>query len=261
MRWFDVVGALVGLAVFSPWLLALAVAILVDDGRPLFFRQERLGRGRRPFEILKLRTMRDGKVTRVGRWLRASGLDELPQFLNVLRGDIAVVGPRPLTQADVTRLGWDGTRCDFRWSVPPGITGLAQVYGARGARYSLRMDRIYARRRDAWVDVKLIALSFVINALGKRRVRRYLADHRKRRLRRLSTATTTEVLARPDRMGFNFNTFYKDKAPRVSRPAPGDDREHLDPQLRQLVPQVHGHRDGPRADCRRYRPDHRQRRL
>jgi lipopolysaccharide/colanic/teichoic acid biosynthesis glycosyltransferase len=173
----DRVAALGGLLLFAPALVLIALAILLDDGGPMLFRQARLGLRRRPFSILKFRTMRDGRVTRVGRVLRQSGLDELPQFVNVLRGEIAVVGPRPLTQADVTRLGLDGAAFDFRWAVPPGITGMAQVYGARGLKFTLRMDRLYSRRRGIVLDAKLIALSFVINALGKRRVRRWLMPH------------------------------------------------------------------------------------
>ena len=91
-------------------MAVIAAAILLDDGRPVLFRQERLGHRRRPFHILKFRSMRDGRVTRVGRVLRATGLDELPQFVNILRGDMSAVGPRPLTADDVARLGWSGPR-------------------------------------------------------------------------------------------------------------------------------------------------------
>src|SRR5687767_15494704 len=90
-------------------------AVLVDDGGPVRFRPPRLGRRRRPFSILKIRTMRDGRVTRVGTALRATGLDEIPQFLNILSGEMSAVGPRPLTEADVRRLGWTGVEFDFRW--------------------------------------------------------------------------------------------------------------------------------------------------
>jgi lipopolysaccharide/colanic/teichoic acid biosynthesis glycosyltransferase len=118
---------------------------------------------------------RDGCVTRVGRLLRATGLDELPQFINVLRGEMSAVGPRPLVEADVVRLGWSETRHDVRWSVPPGLTGLAQVFGTRAARTSLFMDLRYVARRSLWLDVRLIALSFAVNAVGKQRVRALLA--------------------------------------------------------------------------------------
>ena len=173
-RAFDVVGASLGLIFFAPALAAAALAILLDDGGPVLFRQRRLGLGRRPFTILKLRTMRDGRVTRVGGLLRATGIDELPQLVNVLRGEMSAVGPRPLTPADVERLGWGEESADFRWCAPPGLTGLAQVAGAGSARKSLRLDRYYLARQSLWLDVRLVLVSFAVNALGKRRARRLL---------------------------------------------------------------------------------------
>lgn len=160
---------------FAPVMAVVAAAILLDDGTPIVFRQERLGRGRRPFRIVKFRSMRNGRITRVGRVLRATGLDELPQFINILRGDMSAVGPRPLTEADVTRLGWIARSHDVRWSVLPGLTGLAQVTGASCGRASLGLDRLYVARRGFWLDVRLVAASFVVNALGKRRTRQLLA--------------------------------------------------------------------------------------
>src|SRR5262245_8814827 len=173
-RVFDLVGAAGGLLFFGPICLLIALAILLEDGRPVLFRQSRLGARRRPFTILKFRSMRHGGVTRVGRLSRATGLDELPQFINVLRGEMSAVGPRPLVDADVTRLGWTGLRHDFRWQVPPGLTGLAQVIAPQASRASLLLDRLYIVRRTVWLDVLLVALSFVVNALGKARVRELL---------------------------------------------------------------------------------------
>jgi lipopolysaccharide/colanic/teichoic acid biosynthesis glycosyltransferase len=177
-RLFDVAGALGGLLFFSPVIVAVAAAILADDGRPVLFAQARLGRGRRPFTILKFRSMRDGRVTRVGRLLRATGLDELPQFLNILRGDMSAVGPRPLTADDVARLGWTAPRHDFRWRVAPGLTGLAQLAGPPSPAGALVLDRWYVGRRTLRLDVRLIALSFAVNALGKTRVQRWLSSDR-----------------------------------------------------------------------------------
>jgi len=171
-RLFDLVGAVGGLLAFSPAIAIITAAIIIEDGRPVLFRQSRLGRRRRPFTILKFRSMRDGRVTRVGRVLRATGLDELPQFINILRGDMSAVGPRPLTEADAERLGWMAPRYDFRWRVAPGLTGLAQVTEARSGRMSIGLDRRYVARQSLWLDVRLVAVSFAINALGKRRVRR-----------------------------------------------------------------------------------------
>jgi len=131
---FDVCGAVGGLLFFGPVMMCVAAAILLDDGRPVFFKQSRLGRGRRLFEIVKFRSMRDGRVTRTGRVLRATGLDELPQFLNILRGDLSAVGPRPVTEADAARFGWTGPSAAARWRLEPGLTGLGQLAEAGEAR-------------------------------------------------------------------------------------------------------------------------------
>jgi lipopolysaccharide/colanic/teichoic acid biosynthesis glycosyltransferase len=178
-RLFDLVGAAGGLLAFSPAMAVIAGAILLEDGFPVLFRQERLGRKRQPFTILKFRSMRDGRVTRVGRVLRATGLDELPQFINILHGQMSAVGPRPLTEADVSRLGWMTPRHDFRWRVRPGLTGLAQVIEARSGRLALGLDRRYVARQSLSLDLRLVAVSFAINALGKRRVRRLLVRSRR----------------------------------------------------------------------------------
>src|SRR5580765_378008 len=140
-RLFDVAGACAGLLVFAPVILLAVLAILIDDGRPAFFRQERVGYRRLPFSILKLRTMRDGRITRVGRLLRATGLDEVPQFINILSGEMSAVGPRPLTEADVQRLGWRGAEFDFRWEMKPGLTGVAQIVGPDSPAEALELDR------------------------------------------------------------------------------------------------------------------------
>ena len=173
-RVFDVVGASAGLAAFAPAMAVIAAAVLIDDGRPVLFRQERVGYQRRRFQILKFRSMRDGRITRVGRLLRATGLDELPQFVNILRGDMSAVGPRPLTADDVARLGWTGAQFDFRWACRPGLTGLAQLAGARADEAALVLDRVHAGRWRPSLDCQLIAWSFAVNAFGKIRIRRWL---------------------------------------------------------------------------------------
>jgi lipopolysaccharide/colanic/teichoic acid biosynthesis glycosyltransferase len=172
-RIFDVCGAVGGLLFFGPVMLCVAAAIVLDDGRPVLFRQARLGRGRRTFEIVKFRSMRGGAVTRVGRILRATGLDELPQFLNILRGDLSAVGPRPVTEADAVRFGWLGPSAAPRWRISPGLTGLGQLAG-RSPRESLHLDRCYARHRSVLFDCRLVAASFVVNVLGKSRARKLL---------------------------------------------------------------------------------------
>jgi lipopolysaccharide/colanic/teichoic acid biosynthesis glycosyltransferase len=173
-RAFDVAGAAAGLAVFAPAMAVIAAAILIDDGPPVLFRQERLGYRRRSFHILKFRSMRNGTVTRVGRLLRASGLDEIPQFINILRGEMSAVGPRPLTAADVARFGWDAPAFRFRWTCRPGLTGLAQLRGAHADRDALALDRVHATAWSLTLDCRCIAWSFAVNVVGKARVRRYL---------------------------------------------------------------------------------------
>jgi lipopolysaccharide/colanic/teichoic acid biosynthesis glycosyltransferase len=173
-RAFDLAMLPVAALVFAPVAAPIAAAVLVDDGRPLFFRQARLGLRRRSFHVLKFRTMRDGQVTRVGAWLRRTGLDELPQLFNILRGEMSFVGPRPLTPADVCRLGWTSPRYDFRWRLRPGLTGLAQIRAGVGARSSLAWDRLYGRHRDLVLDVGLLGITFLMNLAGKTRVKRLL---------------------------------------------------------------------------------------
>jgi undecaprenyl phosphate N,N'-diacetylbacillosamine 1-phosphate transferase len=176
-RVFDVIGASAGLVVFAPVMAVIAVAVLFDDGRPVLFRQDRVGRDRTPFRILKFRSMRDRRVTRVGRLLRATGLDEVPQLFNILRGDMSAVGPRPLTADDVVRLGWASPEFDFRWKCRPGLTGLAQLLGAHANDHALRLDRVHADRWSPVLDCQLIAWSFAVNAFGKSRVRRWFRVH------------------------------------------------------------------------------------
>jgi lipopolysaccharide/colanic/teichoic acid biosynthesis glycosyltransferase len=177
-RLFDIAGALAGLVAFAPIMALVAIAVLADDGRPVLFRQERVGHRRRPFVILKFRTMRDGRVTRTGRVLRTCGLDEIPQLFNVLRGEMSAVGPRPLTTADVERLGWCSGEFDFRWAVRPGLTGLAQIAGANSSAESLAFDRAHVAPWRPWLDCRLIALSFAVNAFGKSRVRTWMRRNR-----------------------------------------------------------------------------------
>lgn len=176
-RVFDFAAAAVGIVVLCPVWLTIAALISVEDrGSPLFV-QDRVGFRKRPFPILKFRTMRDGRITRVGRVLRNMGLDELPQLANVLRGEMSLVGPRPLTAADVARLGWDGSAHAPRWSVEPGITGLAQLYAGRGARLSWFLDRRYVESWCPRLDAAIIGLTLIIAVIGKRRVRGWLRSY------------------------------------------------------------------------------------
>ena len=173
-RLIDIALSVVGIITFLPVFLLIPILIRLDDGGPVFFRQARLGQFKRPFRIYKFRSMRDGRVTRIGRWLRRSGLDEIPQFLNIYKGEMSVVGPRPLTLADVQRLGWDTRYYIARWQIKPGLTGLSQLYAGRSAHHSWFYDKAYLKNPHLWLDLQIILLSFAMNVLGKRRVRNWL---------------------------------------------------------------------------------------
>jgi lipopolysaccharide/colanic/teichoic acid biosynthesis glycosyltransferase len=173
-RTLDLVAACAACVTLAPLVVGIAIATWAEDGGAPLFLQTRVGCGRRPFTVVKFRTMAQQRVTRVGAVLRRTGLDELPQFINVWRGEMSMVGPRPLTPADVVRLGWHGNTHDWRFAVPPGITGIAQLLAGSGARTSLRLDRLYLQRQSLGLDVQLITLSFAANLLGKRRIRRWL---------------------------------------------------------------------------------------
>jgi len=158
-RAFDVLVALVGLVIAAPLLAVVAALIWLESGGPVLYRQRRMGYGHRPFVIGKLRTMDDaGRVTRVGRLLRPTGLDELPQLWHVLVGQMSVVGPRPEVLDRVPR--WERELPDYwaRHLMRPGITGWAQVNGLRGdvsiperLRYDLQYLATWSLRVDALV--------------------------------------------------------------------------------------------------------------
>lgn len=160
---------------FAALTSALALAVLLADGRPVFFSQLRVGRGRRPFRIWKLRTMTTGadvsarRPTRLGAWLRHRGLDELPQLFNVLAGDMRLVGPRPLEPRDAERLVARHPPFAARFAVQPGLTGLAQVCQARGVEHNARLDAAWAARASPAFALQLLIRTVWINLVGKRR--------------------------------------------------------------------------------------------
>ena len=193
-RAFDIGLAAIGLLVSAPLWAAVAVTIMLDDGAPIFFRQARWGRGGRRFMALKFRTMHSGaaseqamqatahdpRVTRVGRWLRASALDELPQLWNILQGDMSFVGPRALAINEVQANGPDKALPDeaipgfwARLAVRPGLTGVAQIFADRDIprRHKFRYDLFYIHRQSFWFDLRLILLSFYITFRGRWEVR------------------------------------------------------------------------------------------
>ncbi len=184
-RGFDVALAGAALLVLAPLFAIIAVAIKFDSDGAVFFRQIRIGRGNEMFRMLKFRSMKaegcdgagdrstareDDRVTRVGNFIRKTSLDELPQLLNVLKGDMSVVGPRPhaLGSRAADKLFWEvDTRYWHRHATKPGLTGLAQIRGYRGAtiveddlRNRLQADLEYLENWSIWRDVKIIAMTF-----------------------------------------------------------------------------------------------------
>jgi lipopolysaccharide/colanic/teichoic acid biosynthesis glycosyltransferase len=168
----DRVAAAAALLALLPVLLAVALAVRLDLGRPVLFRQRRPGRFGAPFELLKFRTMRAGsgpdgeRLTRLGRFLRASSLDELPELWNVLRGDMSLVGPRPLLSHYLARYDDEQAR---RHAVRPGLTGWAQVNGrnAVGWEERLAMDVWYVDHRSLALDARIVLKTLVV-VLGRR---------------------------------------------------------------------------------------------
>jgi len=177
-RVLDVIAALVLLLLAAPIWAAVTVALLVAQGRPVFFRQRRTGLGGTPFSMLKFRTMlpdHDGtgtasdhlRVTRIGAFLRATSLDELPNLVNVLRGEMSMVGPRPMLSMFIEHHAEDHHA--LRHSVRPGITGLAQVNGRNELAYVQRFefDLQYVDRRSLVVDAWIVCRT-VPEVLGRR---------------------------------------------------------------------------------------------
>ena len=176
-RILDISLAGLGLFLLAPLLVLVGLAIKLDNPGPVLFRQARKGLNGTPFRIYKFRTMTvqengpvvqqatrdDKRVTRVGRFLRRTSLDELPQLLNVLRGEMSLVGPRPHAVAHDEFYGREIPIYDQRFQVRPGITGWAQVNGARGEtptidcmRRRIELDVWYAQNTSLWLDLQIL---------------------------------------------------------------------------------------------------------
>ena len=158
----------------SPFLLIAMLLIIVLDWQNPVFLQYRLGLNKVTFVIYKLRTMKSGKTTLLGKVFRKCGIDELPQLINIIKGDMNFVGPRPLTQNDVIRLKWNDMQHMQRWSVEPGITGLAQIVNVCDAKVSWENDINYIERRSSALDLKIIWQSALVPFLGKSRVKQHV---------------------------------------------------------------------------------------
>jgi lipopolysaccharide/colanic/teichoic acid biosynthesis glycosyltransferase len=189
-RALDVLLSGTGLVLSAPLWLVIAALIKLEDHGPLFFSQERVGQGGGQFQAFKFRSMvtdaerhsgpiqsgqNDARVTRVGRVLRATAMDELPQLWNIFRGDMSFVGPRALRPGEIEVNGHgaverleDVPGFASRCGVRPGLTGVAQIYAPRDVirRQKFRYDRIYIKQQSFWLDVRLILLSFWITFRG-----------------------------------------------------------------------------------------------
>ncbi|HEY7074354.1 MAG TPA: exopolysaccharide biosynthesis polyprenyl glycosylphosphotransferase [Solirubrobacteraceae bacterium] len=189
-RGMDIAGAAVLLILTAPVMAVVAVAVKLDSGGPVLFRQRRVGRGGRPLTVTKFRTMvvgaerrsdelrrfssdphwllldRDPRVTRVGRLLRVHSLDELPQLWSVLKGDMSLVGPRPLVEHEDRQItGWRRGRLDLR----PGLTGLWQVLGRACIPFEemVKLDYLYVTNWSAWRDVQLLLRTLGVLRSGR----------------------------------------------------------------------------------------------
>ena len=190
-RCLDILLASLGLLLSSPLWAVLAALVKIEDGGPVFYSQERVGQGGRVFRAWKFRSMvidaekyvgarqaahNDPRITRIGRIMRASAMDELPQLWSIFVGDMSFVGPRALRPGEIEVLGTGVLepleavpgymdRCRVR----PGLTGIAQVYAPRDIprRNKFRYDRLYIARQSLWLDVRLITLSFWITFRGR----------------------------------------------------------------------------------------------
>jgi len=189
-RLFDIVGSGVGLILLLPFFALIAVLVYSQDRGPVFFRQQRTGLHGQVFSIWKFRTMRleaagsrfrqtsgrsDPRITPIGRFLRATSLDELPQLINILRGQMSLVGPRPHPVALDKSLAPQFKNYRMRQSVRPGLTGLAQIAGARGPvncrddmERRLRHDLAYIQKWSVFGDVKVVVATILSPSAGKR---------------------------------------------------------------------------------------------
>src|SRR5690554_6187915 len=169
-RSFDIAGSLLGLLLLSPVILIVAWQVRRNLGSPVFFRQSRPGLNGRPFQMVKFRTMKDAvdaegnplpdseRLTPFGQFLRSASLDELPELWNVLKGDMSLVGPRPLLMEYLPLYSTEQYR---RHEVRPGVTGWAQVNGRNSLSWDekFKLDVWYMDNRSLWLDIKILFLT------------------------------------------------------------------------------------------------------
>ncbi len=187
-RSIDFLLALVCLVLFSPLFLVCYIGIRREDGCPVIFSQERIGRGGKPFMILKFRTMKeeaekdgvpqlaekeDSRLTPFGGWLRKHHLDELPQLWNVLRGDMAFIGPRPERKYFIDKIMEHDPRYELLYQIRPGVTSYATLYNGYTDTMEkmlrrLELDLYYLEHRSWWLDTKILFNTFLNIAFGKK---------------------------------------------------------------------------------------------
>lgn len=187
-RVFDFLVAFVALVVFSPLFIVCYFAVKHEDGGPAIFKQERIGRFGRPFYIYKFRSMRvdaekngpalyqherDTRMTKVGRFLRVHHLDELPQLLNVVKGDMSFIGPRPERKFYIDQIMKLDPRYAYLYQIRPGVTSYATLYNGYTDTMEkmlkrLELDLYYLKHRSWWFDITILFKTFVNLAIGKK---------------------------------------------------------------------------------------------
>ncbi len=175
-RSFDIFVSGLAILFLMPFFLVLAIGIKLDDHGPVFYKQTRYKRNNEPFEVFKFRSMcviqdekvinkratkNDSRITKMGKFLRASRFDELPQLINVLRGDMSLVGPRPLIKEEIDEAIKEIPEFYYRMNVKPGLTGLAQVKGKYDtkAKEKIRYDLLYVKKANFFFDIKILILT------------------------------------------------------------------------------------------------------
>lgn len=183
-RPFDFTLSLIGIIISFPLWILIGLLIWLEDRGPIFYSQYRVGKDGKIFKAIKFRSMikdaekqtgavwakeDDPRITKIGRILRATAMDELPQLLSILKGDMSFVGPRPERPELVTQFNGGIPNYNFRHVVKPGLTGIAQIYGKYDTppQHKLKYDLLYIKKQNFWLDLKLIFLSFLITFQGK----------------------------------------------------------------------------------------------
>ncbi|MBO5157009.1 MAG: sugar transferase [Prevotella sp.] len=187
-RTLDFLLALICLIIFSPLFFICYIAIKKDDGGPVIFSQERIGKGGKPFMILKFRTMKeeaekdgvpqlaekdDERLTAFGKWLRKHHLDELPQLWNVLKGDMAFIGPRPERKYFIDKIMEHDPRYELLYQIRPGVTSYATLYNGYTDTMEkmlrrLELDLYYLEHNSLWFDMKILIKTFLKIVVGKK---------------------------------------------------------------------------------------------